>query len=959
MPLLLDSAKLDKKSLVYLAMMAAAAVGSLSLIYLFFFLSSSEVFGQGPAPDHINSVVILNPKADIDLTGKTINVGFSAKNSSSNYYSDLTWKFSILKGGIIKLDPAKKNQQITVTPSIMVEDIVSDETFSLAPGEEKSFEYKYNLENLSIPPGSDYSLRIKVVSRNDQHEYGSWLKPGVTLGNGFIPIFVEDMVLVYRGQKQIGQALTGINVARGDSLGVQVKLKNGWKAPVEIQALVKTFSRLETLKMVDEFRTDFSSIAPGGSVDLYIPLPNRKDIPPDSYLSTLRFYTKDGKSVSPLMAFRWVAIGVTGKIIRVSSQKDFYKAGEPLDVKAEVVGPADFVTSATLTLRLALYNERGEKKAGFEKSAKFTGSTDSKIFDFSEEKSPQDILLSKIGLELLNGEELLDTFDLHFEKRSPAAEEFIKSKSRYNAFYFLAVILAAVMAALLFLKKRKLFPPTAAFFFVLISVLAIWSGVGSDINYALAGDCDHFDGVHDDCPTGFGTYLKNQCSLGCGDDTCLAGVDINTPPALSLLSNTQIRLTARASVMKCWNSANVDYDLSYSYCGESANSRSIRINYRSGGTEWGNCGHSGTCYFDTDYTIYSGGPTYQQMREYNIQISCSDGRATVGVTSFPTEVTNYSACNRSPSANAGSGHSIPVNTSHTHSGASASDPDGNLSSYSWSWVSCPGTCPGLSGASGSISGSSASISGPTYTPPIAGNYTLKLTVKDSLGASASSNVTETAETAETANLSPSANNLQVNQPNYCTSGPTGFYSWQFIDPDAGDTQSAYQVQVDNNAAFISPEDDSGKVFSSSQSYATPLGKLSYNTTYYWRVMVWDSKGAPSSWISGPSFTTPLHAYPNVDFSWITLNPPADAIAQFTDQSGCFDSDNQCNSWAWTFQDGNPASSSQKNATTTFSSSGQKIVNLIVTDGEGYSCQKQKTVNASTRLPRWKEIAPSP
>jgi hypothetical protein len=207
-----------------------------------------------------------------------------------------------------------------------------------------------------------------------------------------------------------------------------------------------------------------------------------------------------------------------------------------------------------------------------------------------------------------------------------------------------------------------------------------------------------------------------------------------------------------------------------------------------------------------------------------------------------------------------------------------------------------------------------------------------------------------------ANRLPSAVNLSINQPNYCTSGPAAFFSWQFNDPD-GDTQSAYQVQVDNNATFISPEDDSGKVFSSSQNYATPLGKLSYNTTYYWRVMVWDSKGAPSSWISGPSFTTPLHAYPNVDFSWIPLNPSVGETVQFTDQSSCFDSDNQCNSWAWTFQDGNPSSSPQQNATTTFNSAGPKTVTLKVTDSDGFNCQNSKTVNAKPPLPKWKEIAP--
>ena len=201
-------------------------------------------------------------------------------------------------------------------------------------------------------------------------------------------------------------------------------------------------------------------------------------------------------------------------------------------------------------------------------------------------------------------------------------------------------------------------------------------------------------------------------------------------------------------------------------------------------------------------------------------------------------------------------------------------------------------------------------------------------------------------------------NLNVSQPaDYCGySTPVAFFSWTFTDPDPGDSQSAYQVQVDNNSNFPSPEDDSGKVSSGSNSYATPLGKLSYNTTYYWRVRVWDTDNLVSPWASGPSFTTPKHAYPTIDFSWAPEKPNAGELVQFTDQSTVFGGATKV-SWSWTFQDGNPSSSSNQNATTTFTSAGQKTVTLRVTDSDGFSCQGQKTVNAQMPLPEWKEIPP--
>lgn len=202
---------------------------------------------------------------------------------------------------------------------------------------------------------------------------------------------------------------------------------------------------------------------------------------------------------------------------------------------------------------------------------------------------------------------------------------------------------------------------------------------------------------------------------------------------------------------------------------------------------------------------------------------------------------------------------------------------------------------------------------------------------------------------------PSANNLSVRQPDYCSSGPAGFFSWQFTDPD-GDSQSAYQVQVYNNSNFSSLEYDSGKVNSDSQSYATPLGKLSYGNTYFWRLTVWDSKGAASSWISGPSFLTPAHAYPEINFSWAPPSPSQNEEVQFTDRSQVFGGSTK-SAWSWTFQDGDPSSSTDQNPTTKFISPGSKTVTLEVTDSSDFTCKDSKTFSARLPLPEWKEIAP--
>jgi len=209
------------------------------------------------------------------------------------------------------------------------------------------------------------------------------------------------------------------------------------------------------------------------------------------------------------------------------------------------------------------------------------------------------------------------------------------------------------------------------------------------------------------------------------------------------------------------------------------------------------------------------------------------------------------------------------------------------------------------------------------------------------------------------NQAPSATNLSVTQPDYRYSGPGALFSWLFTDPDAGDTQGAYQVQCDNNSDFSSPEVNPGKITSTSSSYAAVAGLLAYNSTYYWRVMVWDNHDLNSVWASGPSFTTPKHQYPTVDFSWSPTNPSANELVQFADQSTVYGGSSKA-TWSWSMSDvsyvGGTSAASQ-NPQVKFSSAGDKNVTLTLTDSDGYSNSNTKTVKARVALPDWKEVAP--
>ena len=214
------------------------------------------------------------------------------------------------------------------------------------------------------------------------------------------------------------------------------------------------------------------------------------------------------------------------------------------------------------------------------------------------------------------------------------------------------------------------------------------------------------------------------------------------------------------------------------------------------------------------------------------------------------------------------------------------------------------------------------------------------------------------------NGSPVASNLGVSS-SYCGSAAQ-YFSWNYSDPES-DNEERFQFRVDNNSDFSSPEVNRDYTGLSNPSPTTnnqtvtiaetpAADQLGYNTTYYWQAKVYDINGSDSGWISGPSFTTESHRYPSINFNWSPTEPSAEEDVLFSDQSTVYGGASK-SSWSWTFENGNPGSSSQQNPTIQFTTTGDKDVVLGVTDSDGYTCSQTKTVGVQEVLPDWKEILP--
>ncbi|MBU4298460.1 PKD domain-containing protein, partial [Patescibacteria group bacterium] len=202
-------------------------------------------------------------------------------------------------------------------------------------------------------------------------------------------------------------------------------------------------------------------------------------------------------------------------------------------------------------------------------------------------------------------------------------------------------------------------------------------------------------------------------------------------------------------------------------------------------------------------------------------------------------------------------------------------------------------------------------------------------------------------------LPPSTSNLRIDTANWdvCANSLYPLLSWDYSDG----TQKRYQIQIATSSDFTTTKIcDYTATSPSHQSYPTGC-PLNYNTGYNWRLKVWNTDETESTW-NGSTFPTLKHAYPSIDFSWAPVKPAVNEVVKFTDNSVVYGGATK-SSWLWEFQDGNPASSTVQNPTTTFASTGSKTVKLKVTDSDTFSCDKEKTLNAQSRLPQWKEIKP--
>ncbi|WP_262366738.1 hypothetical protein [Neomoorella thermoacetica] len=119
----------------------------------------------------------------------------------------------------------------------------------------------------------------------------------------------------------------------------------------------------------------------------------------------------------------------------------------------------------------------------------------------------------------------------------------------------------------------------------------------------------------------------------------------------------------------------------------------------------------------------------------------------------------------------------------------------------------------------------------------------------------------------------------IDTPGTCYTTTTPTLTWSFSDPDPGDSQSAYQLQI-VRASDLQLVLDTGKVMGSSTQYTVPTsgtpdvpGPLWASGDYRFkvRVMVWDQAGVESDWSDWADFCVVAFERPRI--AGIASPPP--------------------------------------------------------------------------------------
>lgn len=316
----------------------------------------SNPFGNRDGADTGNSysppaVFITKINLEPQKNAKKLDGKFTIWNSEKQTISGLLYRIDFLD----PLPQADQNSSDVQDTATIYDRYVSNEPFYLIPDGKREISFSYDLPD--VPSGK---YRIEITATNSLGRDMGWWDADVQIAEkniSFLKIITGPIHLPEFPDRDI-PSQAGPNVNPGSSFSVNINAVNGGQDIIKALPVMDLYEfdiargKLSTIKgsavSVDSQKTkdiSFPIIASNKSAVYYGIL----------YLTD----PTSGKIISNLTEYRWVVKGVNAEIISQRINTFVTKKGEEVDLRVDMVGPADAETKAKVRLTIQITDQNG------------------------------------------------------------------------------------------------------------------------------------------------------------------------------------------------------------------------------------------------------------------------------------------------------------------------------------------------------------------------------------------------------------------------------------------------------------------------------------------------------------------------------------------------------------------------------------------------------------------------
>ena len=412
-----------------------------------FLVAGFLLYFGGVISAETQAIITADPNAAPRVTLTDLNItknedgkiegSFFLENMEDNFIADFQYEIKLFKGSDFrKLE--------------FIDMYLSSEVFALPPHQKlrKNFIYSYP-QNIN---DGNYTIIAQIITGRGMEL--NWQSQIIQLegNNKFLEILSETSRVI-SGSKT-GLPFEGINVNSTDDVFSSFEVKNLGEETTVVPHL-KIYQRQYNMPLVKEYDDQPITFKSNETKQVKLLLPKFEK--PESYLAEIIIY-RDNAPASGINYARWVVKGLSGKILYVKFDKDYFVAGENLELSVQTVGPADNSIANSGKLEVIVTNNDGEELGATSKDI----SLDELLTTKMVIPIKDDVIRPVVKVKLLKDQTVLDERIIGiplFSEEGKQLEKQIESKkankileeykSRTKLTFLLIVVGAILLAVIL------------------------------------------------------------------------------------------------------------------------------------------------------------------------------------------------------------------------------------------------------------------------------------------------------------------------------------------------------------------------------------------------------------------------------------------------------------------------------------------------------------------------------